>query len=104
MSGTKLITNSANRPLEVTLIIRNGDNPTDTWGTQVVKLANGESREVTYGTASNIIYLNGLGLRSGGLYQEQRVETRGDSFDNTLNMNSKIDIKGIAAENVTGGN
>jgi len=104
MSGTKLITNHANRPVEVTLIIRNGDNPAGTWGTQVVNLGNGESREVTYGTASNIIYLNGLGLKSGGLYQEQRVETRGDSFDNVLNMNSKIEIKGIAPENVAGTN
>ena len=104
MSGTKQISNQTQKPLEITLIIRDGDNPANTWGDQIVRLAPGESREITYGNANNVVYLNGLGLRSGGVFQEQRVETRGDKYDNILNTNSKLTITALPGESVNGSN
>ena len=104
MAGTKVISNQTQKPVEVTLIIRDGDNPANTWGNQIVRLAAGESREITYGNSNTTIYLNGLGLRSGSLFQEQRVETRGDKYDNVLNTNSKLAITSLPGESVNGSN
>lgn len=104
MSGTKQIANQTAKPLEITLFIRDGDNPANNWGSQLVRLAAGETREVTYGNANNIIYLNGLGLRIGGIYQEQRVETRGENYDSLLNTHSRLSITNVPGESISASN
>lgn len=107
MDYIKNITNQTTKNLEVTLIIRNGDDPKNTWGTQTVTLAQGESRDVPLPQDANpgkLPFLNGVGLRSGALFQEQRVENRGDAFDKLLNTHSKLTITDLPDESITGSN
>jgi hypothetical protein len=107
MEYIKGITNQMTKKLEVTLIIRKGDDPQNTWGTKNITLEPGQSRDVVLPNEANpndLPFLNGLGLRCGMLYHEQRVETRGDAFDNLLNTNSKLTIAGLPAESIIGSN
>jgi hypothetical protein len=107
MAYIKSITNQTARKLEVTLIIRKGNDPQNTWGTKNITLEPGQSRDVVLPNEANpgdLPFLNGLGLRCGTLYQEQRVETRSEAFDNLLNTNSKLTITGLPAESITGSN
>ena len=104
----KNLTNRANKTLEVTLIIRKGDNPKNTLDKDIANtLLPGQSLDVPLPQDANpgkLPFLNGVGIRSGTLYQEQRVETRGDAFDNLLNTNSKLTITDLPALCIVGSN
>lgn len=107
MAYIKNVTNQTAKELEVTLIIRKGDDPQNTWGTKDISLESGQSRDVVLPDAANpggLPFLNGLGLRCGTLYHEQRVEIHGDAFDNLLNTNSKLAITALPPESITGSN
>jgi hypothetical protein len=76
-------------------------------GTKTITLEPGQSRDVALPNDANpggIPFLNGLGLRCGTLYHEQRVETRGEDFDDLLNTNSKLAITALPPESITGSN
>jgi hypothetical protein len=104
----KNITNQTNKTLEITLIIRKGDNPRDTWDKRIsVSLSPGQSLDIPLPQDANPgkqPFLNGVELRAGGIFQQQCVENRGEAFDNLLNTNSKLIITDLPALYITGSN
>ena len=83
--GKKVFKNTTNQPLQITLFIREGDNPGNEAGTQIFQLAAGQSATHTYGTDTNSIYLDGI---------VAEVVTRGSALDNLLNTNNTITFSG----------
>lgn len=79
--GKKVFKNNTNQPLEVTLDVRQGDNPGNDAGTVVFQVGAGKSVTQTYGTDTNSVYLNGLAVE---------VVNRGSSLDDLLNTNNTI--------------
>lgn len=79
--GRKVFKNTTNQPLQITLVVRQGDNPGHEAGTVIFQLAAGQSVTQTYGTDTNSVYLNGIAAE---------VVNRGSSFDDLLNTNNTI--------------
>jgi len=107
MAPQKTLINRTGYPLDVVLIVRKGDHPSQTAGTVNVQLPAGPDHEdmkadersvqtVTYGNATNI-YLNGLelNLEAEGATQSRRrvVAERGMELDNALNMFDTIEFR-----------
>lgn len=99
MSGTKTLVNHSSSPLKVTLLGRNGSDPSAPSDRKVtVDIAAGQTKQdVRYGDDQNP-YLNGIiiALNNGFSTEEQtlRVLKRGDAgtLDNKLNANSILDV------------
>jgi hypothetical protein len=99
MSGTKTLVNRSSSPLKVTLLGRNGADPSAPSDRKVtVDIPAGQTQpNVRYGDDQNP-YLNGLiiALNNGSSSDEQtlRVLRRGDAgtLDNKLNANGILDI------------
>ncbi|MCD1257241.1 hypothetical protein B5M42_000130 [Paenibacillus athensensis] len=95
MAGRKTFHNQTNHNLSLTLYIREGENPSNSAGTQDMALSPYESKVVEYGNSRNI-YLNGfvlVALLNGEIMSRQEfVVTRGSQLDDKLNRNSIIDI------------
>jgi len=106
--GKKLFTNKTSTPLDITLYIRAGDDPSHAAGTEIFNLPANGSKEVTYGTDTNSVFLNGMELRWGTNgstnHDQQMVAVRGSQFDSLLNTNSKITINSIGALGLAGSN
>jgi hypothetical protein len=90
--GKKLFKNTTNQPLEVTLVVRQGDNPGNDAGTLNFKLAAGQSLTQTYGTDTNSVFLDGMTVA---------VVTRGSSLDDLLNTNSTITFASAAGNAIS---
>lgn len=97
MAGVKLFINSTPVNLNVTLVIRMGDNPANTAGRQSFSLSPGQESWITYGNDSDV-YLNGVSVVSianGAVTGEQEfVVQRGGDLDNVLNMFNVIQFNG----------
>ena len=95
MSGSKLFSNFSNYDLNVTLVVRGGDDPRNPGGSVDFELPPGQSAWQTYGNDSNV-YLNGIKLVAylvGSLFAEQQiVVTRGSPLDDELNMRNAVDF------------
>lgn len=77
----KVFKNTTSQPLEITLDVRQGDNPGNEAGTVIFQLGAGQSLTQSYGSDTNSVYLDGLAVE---------VVTRGSSYDNLLNTNNTI--------------
>lgn len=104
MAGMKKLINRTGEKLEVTLLVRQGDEPGSSSGSVVVRLAAGPDEKtgvdrsvqvVHYGTDTDI-YLDGLevALEADGATVNQRriVVKRGGGLDNALNTNDCIEF------------
>ena len=104
MPGRKTLVNRTGHELRVTLIVRKGDHPDDSWGTVDVQLdgppaddatAEPTRKAVTYGDEVSI-YLNGIEttLISNGSAtgKRQTVIERGSPLDDQLNTHDTIDF------------
>ena len=95
MAGIKTFINNSQATLQITLFIREGDNPINQDGTSSFALNPGESKIITYGNDQNI-FLNGVLLFTifqGDLYSKiQFVTLRESELDNLLNTNNEITI------------
>lgn len=106
--GAKLFVNNSKENLTVTLLIRQGDDPTTPSLTQVFQLDAGERKEVSYPET----YLNGLTFNWNDAVGEaensltKKVSKRGvaPTFDALLNTNSIITINSVTAMDVSGSN
>lgn len=98
MSGTKTFINNTGYQLNVTINIRQGEDPANSAGSQQFQIAPNNSTSVTYGNASNI-YLNGMTVIAitDDAVQSEAVFicVRGGTVDNMMNMNSVISINGV---------
>jgi hypothetical protein len=98
MAGQKTFINNTSRDIAVTIVVRAGDDPSHTAGSQNLTVNANSQQQVSYGNDSNI-YLNGLSLTPvspDGLFGEVSfsVTTRGSPIDNALNTNSVMVLDG----------
>lgn len=99
MSGTKIIVNNTPYVLVVTLYVKGvtGDL-SQSYGTRVVVLAEGESLETDYGDLSHSI-LSGLEVETtidgSKVKQSQMIEQSGSDLDRYLNGGSIMEINEI---------
>lgn len=102
--GTKTFINHTDKDLNITMFIRAGDSPQDEGGTEMVSVAKHSRVEAVYEGVSGsagYVYLNSLlfewqeGNNMTGV--SQKVVTRGDGWDNTLNTNSTVTITSLTA-------
>jgi hypothetical protein len=104
MAGIKTLINRTGNDLEVTLIVRKGDQPRGSSGTVDVHLTagpdehTGEDRSrqvVAYGNDVDI-YLNGIETtlieNGSAIGKRELVVERGSTFDNQLNTNDTIEF------------
>ena len=77
----KVFNNTTNQPLEITLAVRQGDNPGTESGSVIFQLAAGQCLTQSYGTDTNSVFLDGIAVE---------VVTRGSSYDDLLNTNNTI--------------
>jgi hypothetical protein len=93
--AVKTFVNDSPATLQITLFIRQGDNPVNQDGTSSFTLAPGQTQTITYGDTQNI-FLNGILLFTifaGDLYSKiQFVTLRGSELDNLLNTNNVVTI------------
>jgi len=91
----KTFINNSPATLQITLFIRQGNNPVNQDGTSSFVLNPGQSQTITYGDAQNI-FLNGILLFTifeGDLYSKiQFVTISGSELDDLLNTNDTITI------------
>ncbi len=106
--GIKNFINQSGKDLTITLFIREGDPPDDEGGRLVVIVPKDGKLEVVYTGepgSEGLVFLNGLLFewQEGGdmVGVSQRVVTRGDAWDNTLNTNNTITIGALAAGQLT---
>ncbi len=97
MSGTKVFYNETDKQLSVCLLVRAGDDPVNSAGTETFTLNPGQNQTITYGLDSAInIYLNGLTVsvfENGTLTSETEfVVQRGNDLDDELNKYSNVAI------------
>jgi hypothetical protein len=99
----KTFNNRSAAALQITLLVRQGDNPANFDGEVTFTLAPGQTRTIMYGNAQNV-FLNGIVLSTnfnGDIYNKTQIVTRrGSQFDNLLNTNSIIDIIPISTDYV----
>lgn len=98
MASQKTFLNNTSRDINVTIVIRAGDDPSHTAGTQNLTVNANSQQQVTYGNDANI-YLNGLSLtpvNPDGLFGELKfvVTKRGSPIDDALNTNSVMVLDG----------
>jgi len=104
MAGMKKLINRTGNELKVTLIVRQGDHPTQTSGTVDVDLAAGRDeasgkdesvQDVPYGNDVDI-YLNGIETtmiaHGSAIGQRQVVVERGSKLDDALNTHDTIEF------------
>ncbi|MGG1290583.1 hypothetical protein ABE218_04200 [Bacillus smithii] len=108
MAGTKTFVNTSPATLQVTLFIREGNDPLSQDGTVSFVLDPGETEVVAFGNAQNS-FLNGISLFTifaGDLYSKiQFVTVVGSELDNLLNTNDVITItKELTDYVLSGGN
>jgi len=93
MSVSKIFCNETKKDLIVTIYIRKGDDPRQSYGTVLVSLKPGESKGVDYGSQVNA-FLNGvkISFSDDGMTRahEQMVQYKHSIFDKLLNNNSTI--------------
>lgn len=94
----KKIINHSGFHIDVTLLTRVGDDPSQSGTPVTVSLENGEMMNVSYGADGP--YLNGLSVavagRSSTATYSQLVTRRGGSWDNTLNTNDTLTITDLS--------
>ncbi len=94
--GKKVFHNKTNQPLEVTLDVRQGDNPGNEAGSVIFQMAAGQTVTQTYGTDTNSVFLNGLAVE---------VVKRGSSLDDLLNTHNTITFGGSGSSiSISGSN
>jgi hypothetical protein len=111
MAGQKTFINKTSQTINVTLLIRQGNDISKPSLEQEFQLGPNEKKPVTYGNNTNI-YLNGLvfewkDIPSQSLNTDrQEVIATGVSptFDWVLNTHSVITINGVSGLNITGSN
>jgi hypothetical protein len=104
MAGMKKLINRTGKDLKVTLIVRQGDHPSNTAGTVEVDLPAGPDSEsgkddsvqdVRYGNDVDI-YLNGIDIAliadGASVGERQIVVERSSGLDNALNTNDTIEF------------
>jgi hypothetical protein len=95
MAGTKTFVNTSPATLQITLFVREGNEPLNQDGTVSFMLDPGETEVVTFATEQNS-FLNGIlffTLFEGDLYSKiQFVIEIGSELDALLNKNSTITI------------
>jgi len=93
MGVSKIFCNETQKELIITVYIRNGDDPEQSYGTVMVSLKPGESKDVNCGCHSNAC-LNGIKISFSDdgmtLAHEQMVHYKHSIFDKLLNNNSTI--------------
>lgn len=98
--GSKEFVNNTPYDLEITLLIRQWDDPALLAGTEIFLLEVNSRKLVSYGQDTGSVYLNGLTLSwetdGSRCRQAQIVLHRGSSFDNALNMTDCITIDAIS--------
>lgn len=111
MAGQKTFINNTKQTINVTLLIRQGNDIQKPSLEQEFQIAPGEKKPVTYGSSTNI-YLNGLVFEwkdttSQSLNNDrQEVIATGvaPTFDWVLNTHSIITINAVSGLNITGSN
>jgi hypothetical protein len=95
MAGTKTFVNTSPATLQITLFVREGNEPFNQDGTVSFTLDPGETKAVTFGNAQNS-FLNGIlffTIFGGDLYSKiQFVIEKESELDDLLNTNSTITI------------
>lgn len=96
MNGTKLFVNSTDIDLQVTLLLRKGQDPTQSAGFKEFELPPAQSLSVQYGDDTNP-FLNGIslmGIFSGeGQGLQEFVVDRSSDLDNRLNGNNRVEFQ-----------
>ncbi|WP_233414515.1 right-handed parallel beta-helix repeat-containing protein [Thermaerobacillus caldiproteolyticus] len=107
MAGTKTFINTSLATLQITLFIREGNDPINQDGTVSFTLNPEETQTITYGNDQNS-FLNGILLFTifqGDLYSKmQFVTVSGSELDNLLNTNNVITITKELTDYVISGN
>lgn len=102
----KTFINNSLATLQITLFVREGDNPVNQDGTATFSLNPGETKIVTYGNDTNI-FLNGLTIFTifeGDLFSNiQFVTIQSSVLDDLLNTNDTITITKVQTEYVISG-
>lgn len=109
--AAKTFNNKSNQDLNVTLLIRQGDDIQKPSLTQEFSIKPGESKNVSYGNSTNI-YLNGLVFNwkdketQAEMTKRQEAIATGVSptFDWVLNTHSIITINSVGGMNITASN
>tara|TARA_R110002072_G_scaffold237558_2_gene394912 strand:- start:3883 stop:4215 length:333 start_codon:yes stop_codon:yes gene_type:complete len=109
--AAKTFINRSNDFINVTLLIRQGNNIQKPSIKEEFSLSPGETKNVPYGNNSNI-YLNGLTFQwkdknlQAMMTKTQEVIATGSmpTFDAVLNTNSFITINGVGPMNISGSN
>jgi hypothetical protein len=93
--ATKTFVNNSPATLQITLFVREGDQPANQDGTVSFALNPGQTESITYGDDQNI-FLNGVlffTIFQGDLYSKMQFVTVSESeLDNLLNTNNVITI------------
>jgi len=95
MAGLKLFSNQSQYGMNVTLVIREGDDPRNQAPPKEFQLDANQSQWQEYGS-NTAFYLNGI--RMSATFQGQRVGQqyividRGSSLDNELNTKNGVDF------------
>lgn len=111
MSGRKTFINNSNQYVNVTLLIRQGDNIQKPSLEQTFSLNAGERKDVTYGDNSNI-YLNGLVFQWKDVTTQSMSTDRQEviatgvmpTFDAVLNTHSVITINTLKGLDISASN
>lgn len=108
MARCKVFVNNTSENLEIILLLRQGDDPTHSAGTQTFTLDKGQRKDVVYGKDANSACLNGIILawKADGarFFQEQRVAAAHSRLDTLLNTHSTIVIDSLSPTGVIGTN
>ncbi|WAH37525.1 right-handed parallel beta-helix repeat-containing protein [Alicyclobacillus dauci] len=104
--AVKTFTNNSPASLQITLFVRQGDDPVNQDGTVSFTLNPGQSQTITYGDGQNS-FLNGLVLFTifqGDLYSKvQFVTVTSSELDNLLNTNDVITFTKVMTDYVISG-
>ena len=108
MAGNKNFVNHSNKNLTVTLIVRNGADPSNGNAGEVkFPLPAGQTINKSYGDSSNI-FLNGISFSwdDGGaqLTKTEMVTVRGSWWDDVMNTNSVLTWNGVGRASIAGSN
>ena len=111
MSGQKTFINRTNQYVNVTLLIRQGDNIQKPSLEQTFSLNAGETKNVSYGDNSNI-YLNGLVFQWKDVTTQSMSTDRQEviatgvmpTFDAVLNTHSVIAINALKGLDISASN
>lgn len=106
--GRKKFINQTDKDINITLFIREGNNPEDEGGKEMVSVSKHDSVEMIYEGepgSDGYVFLNGLLVEWSHVNNlvgvSRRVVTRGDEWDNKLNTHDTLTITDLEAGTLT---